>query len=108
VKQKVELLEVITGFETNNKYVIKNAMGQQVYKVSLDFFWPTRGQRLPEVPGFITELSVPWPDAMATCHGRPIWNFLYFKNSECYQAPSPRTPQMHRLSVCHLTLVSQF
>ena len=33
VKQKVEMLEAIIGFETKNKYVIKNALGQPVYKV---------------------------------------------------------------------------
>lgn len=31
VKQKVELLEAMTGFETNNKFSIKNALGQKVY-----------------------------------------------------------------------------
>ena len=31
VKQKVELLEAFTGFETQNKYLVVNAMGQQVY-----------------------------------------------------------------------------
>lgn len=31
VKQKVELLEAITGFETNNKFTIKNSLGQKVY-----------------------------------------------------------------------------
>lgn len=31
VKQKVELLEAFTGFETNNKYAILNAVGQNVY-----------------------------------------------------------------------------
>lgn len=30
VKQKIELFEAFTGFETNNKFVIKNAMGQNV------------------------------------------------------------------------------
>jgi hypothetical protein len=35
VKQKVEMLEAIIGFETKNKYVIKNALGQPVYKVRL-------------------------------------------------------------------------
>ena len=30
VKQKVELLEAFTGFETNNKYTIKNSLGQKV------------------------------------------------------------------------------
>ena len=31
VKQKVEILEAFTGFETNNKYKIFNSLGQQVY-----------------------------------------------------------------------------
>jgi len=31
VKQKVELLEVITGFETENEYKVKNSMGQDIY-----------------------------------------------------------------------------
>ncbi|XP_075058012.1 phospholipid scramblase 1-like isoform X2 [Mixophyes fleayi] len=31
VHQQVELLEALIGFETNNKYVIKNSMGQRVY-----------------------------------------------------------------------------
>uniref|UniRef100_A0A8C9K3R2 Phospholipid scramblase n=1 Tax=Panthera tigris altaica TaxID=74533 RepID=A0A8C9K3R2_PANTA len=29
--QQIELLEVITGFETNNKYEIKNSFGQKIY-----------------------------------------------------------------------------
>jgi len=31
VHQKVELIEAFTQFETNNKYTIKNSMGQKVY-----------------------------------------------------------------------------
>ncbi|XP_056602423.1 phospholipid scramblase 1 [Triplophysa dalaica] len=31
VHQKIELLEAIIGFETNNQYEIKNSMGQQIY-----------------------------------------------------------------------------
>ncbi|XP_072000230.1 phospholipid scramblase 1-like [Engystomops pustulosus] len=31
IHQQTELLEVITGYETNNKYEIKNSMGQRVY-----------------------------------------------------------------------------
>ncbi|KAF4529981.1 hypothetical protein B566_EDAN009157 [Ephemera danica] len=31
VQQKVELLEALTGFETKNKFSIKNSMGQKVY-----------------------------------------------------------------------------
>ena len=32
VKQKVEVLEIMTGFETQNKYKVLNSMGQEVYK----------------------------------------------------------------------------
>lgn len=31
VHQKVELLEAFTGWETNNKFTIKNSLGQKVY-----------------------------------------------------------------------------
>ncbi|XP_077296213.1 phospholipid scramblase 1 isoform X3 [Arctopsyche grandis] len=31
VHQKVEILEVLTGFETNNKFTVKNSIGQKVY-----------------------------------------------------------------------------
>ncbi|KAF4116795.1 hypothetical protein G5714_001348 [Onychostoma macrolepis] len=34
VQQKVELAEVILGWETNNKYIVKNSMGQQVFFVA--------------------------------------------------------------------------
>lgn len=36
IQQQVELLEAFTGFETNNKYKICNAMGQQVYFAAED------------------------------------------------------------------------
>ena len=36
VKQKVEVLEVITGFETANKYKVMNSLGQDVYKAKED------------------------------------------------------------------------
>ncbi|XP_065166220.1 phospholipid scramblase 2 isoform X3 [Atheta coriaria] len=36
VHQKVELLEALTGFETNNKYTIKNSLGQKVYYAAED------------------------------------------------------------------------
>merc|ERR1712142_645245 len=32
VKQKVEIMELLTNFETANKYEVKNSMGQTVYK----------------------------------------------------------------------------
>ncbi|XP_043932959.1 phospholipid scramblase 1-like [Protopterus annectens] len=31
IHQKVELIEAFIGFETNNKYVIKNSMGQKIF-----------------------------------------------------------------------------
>ncbi|XP_066477615.1 phospholipid scramblase 1-like [Tiliqua scincoides] len=36
VHQQIEVLELIFGFETNNKYEIKNAMGQRVYFAAED------------------------------------------------------------------------
>ncbi|XP_033126954.1 phospholipid scramblase 1-like isoform X2 [Anneissia japonica] len=36
VHQQVELLEAFTSFETNNKYVVKNTLGQQVYFAAED------------------------------------------------------------------------
>ncbi|XP_041352138.1 phospholipid scramblase 1-like [Gigantopelta aegis] len=36
VHQTTELLEAVLGFETNNKYVIKNSLGQQVYFAAED------------------------------------------------------------------------
>uniref|UniRef100_A0A6M2CS89 Phospholipid scramblase n=1 Tax=Rhipicephalus microplus TaxID=6941 RepID=A0A6M2CS89_RHIMP len=36
VHQKVEILEAFLGFETQNKYTIKNSMGQKVYKAVED------------------------------------------------------------------------
>ncbi|XP_046461866.1 phospholipid scramblase 2-like [Daphnia pulex] len=34
VHQKVELLEAFTGFETTNKYTVKNSMGQKVFRAT--------------------------------------------------------------------------
>lgn len=42
VHQQVELLEAFTGFETNNKYEIKNSMGQRVYFAAEDTCCCTR------------------------------------------------------------------
>ncbi|XP_019866367.1 phospholipid scramblase 2 isoform X2 [Aethina tumida] len=36
VHQKVELLEALTGFETQNKFTIKNSLGQKVYYAAED------------------------------------------------------------------------
>ncbi|OWA53027.1 Phospholipid scramblase 2 [Hypsibius exemplaris] len=42
VSQKVELFEVMTGFETNNKYAVLNALGQQIYYAKEDNDFCTR------------------------------------------------------------------
>ena len=31
VQQHIEILEVLTGYETNNRYSVKNSVGQQIY-----------------------------------------------------------------------------
>jgi hypothetical protein len=42
VKQQVSLTEVITGLDTNNKYVISNQLGQQCY-------FAAEGFKLPQI-----------------------------------------------------------
>ncbi|KAK2490343.1 hypothetical protein MC885_012618, partial [Smutsia gigantea] len=42
VHQQIELLEVLTGFETNNKYEIKNSFGQMIYFAAEDTDFCTR------------------------------------------------------------------
>jgi len=36
VIQKVEMLEVLTGWETNNKYAVKNSLGQHIFMIKED------------------------------------------------------------------------
>ncbi|XP_065360481.1 phospholipid scramblase 1-like [Calliphora vicina] len=50
VKQKVELLEAFTGFETNNKFSIKNSLGQMVYYAVEDTDCCTRNMCGPARP----------------------------------------------------------
>jgi len=50
VHQQVELLEAFTGFETNNKYVVKNSMGQKVYFAAEDTDCCTRNCCGPSRP----------------------------------------------------------
>ncbi|MCL4133686.1 UNVERIFIED_CONTAM: hypothetical protein GTU68_048025, partial [Idotea baltica] len=50
VKQKVELLEAVTTFETKNKYKIKNSLGQQVYYAKEDTDCCTRNCCGPKRP----------------------------------------------------------
>ena len=50
VKQKVELLEAFSGFETNNKYKIFNSLGQMVYTSKEDTDCCTRQMCGPSRP----------------------------------------------------------
>lgn len=52
VHQMVELLEAFTGFETNNKYEIKNTLGQKVKR-----FRPRLGPRFRFLPNFLLNIS---------------------------------------------------
>jgi hypothetical protein len=40
--QVVELLEAFTGWDTNNKYAIKNSMGQQIFYAFEETGWCMR------------------------------------------------------------------
>ncbi|CAH1982615.1 unnamed protein product [Acanthoscelides obtectus] len=42
VHQKVEMLEALTGFETKNKFTVKNNLGQKVYYAAESNDWLTR------------------------------------------------------------------
>ncbi|XP_034852306.1 phospholipid scramblase 1 isoform X2 [Mirounga leonina] len=42
IHQQIELLEVLTGFETNNRYEIKNSFGQRIYFAAEDTDFCTR------------------------------------------------------------------
>uniref|UniRef100_A0A8C8YSM3 Phospholipid scramblase n=1 Tax=Prolemur simus TaxID=1328070 RepID=A0A8C8YSM3_PROSS len=50
IHQQIELLEVLTGFETNNKYEIKNTLGQRVYFAVEDTDFCTRNCCGPSRP----------------------------------------------------------
>ncbi|XP_061862017.1 phospholipid scramblase 1 [Colius striatus] len=50
IHQQIELLEILTGFETNNKYEIKNALGQRVYFAAEDTDCCTRNCCGPSRP----------------------------------------------------------
>ena len=42
IHQQMELCEIFTGCETNNKYLVSNSMGQQVYSALEETNWCTR------------------------------------------------------------------
>lgn len=50
VHQKVELLEALSGFETKNKFTIKNSIGQKVYYAKEDSDCCTRNMCGPLRP----------------------------------------------------------
>ncbi|NXV46744.1 PLS2 scramblase, partial [Uria aalge] len=50
IHQQIELLEILTGFETKNKYEIKNTLGQRVYFAAEDTDCCTRNCCGPSRP----------------------------------------------------------
>nr|XP_012419745.1 PREDICTED: phospholipid scramblase 1 isoform X2 [Odobenus rosmarus divergens] len=50
VHQQIELLEVLTGFESNNRYEIKNSFGQRIYFAAEDTDFCTRNCCGPSRP----------------------------------------------------------
>nr|XP_014334790.1 PREDICTED: phospholipid scramblase 1 isoform X1 [Bos mutus] len=50
IHQQIELLEVLIGFETNNKYEIKNSLGQRIYFAAEDTDCCTRNCCGPSRP----------------------------------------------------------
>ncbi|XP_008587639.1 PREDICTED: phospholipid scramblase 1-like [Galeopterus variegatus] len=50
IHQQIELLEVLTGFETNNKYEIKNSLGQRIFFAAEDTDCCTRNCCGPSRP----------------------------------------------------------
>ncbi|XP_010978878.1 phospholipid scramblase 2 isoform X1 [Camelus dromedarius] len=50
IHQQIELLEVLTGFETSNKYEIKNSLGQKIYFAAEDTDCCTRNFCGPSRP----------------------------------------------------------
>ncbi|XP_017689312.1 PREDICTED: phospholipid scramblase 1 [Lepidothrix coronata] len=50
IHQQIELLEILTGFETQNKYELKNALGQRVYFAAEDTDCLTRNCCGPSRP----------------------------------------------------------
>ncbi|XP_069474086.1 phospholipid scramblase 2-like [Ambystoma mexicanum] len=54
IHQQIELLEILTGLETNNKYVVKNSLGQQIYFAAEQNDFCTRNCCGPARPFTIT------------------------------------------------------
>ena len=94
VKQKKEILEILTDFETKNKYKIYNSMGQEIFyaKEQSDcctrmFCGPLRGFSMKIEDNFKNEVihlerpecrcAVPWGQALClsalTCCMVPLW-----------------------------------
>ncbi|RXN35341.1 phospholipid scramblase 1-like protein [Labeo rohita] len=71
VHQKVELMEVLTGWETNNQYVVKNSLGQQVFFAAEESDFCTR-----MVCGSVRSFLLHIQDNM----GRE--DFMYFEHTQ--------------------------
>lgn len=102
VKQKVELLEAFTGFETNNKFTIKNSLGQKVgfdktyIKRSCEYFFlltsrytgPSRKMTVVHVTVVDLNVRLTWKS----------WTSIRIRWSDCIDR-LPVTPVVFR-AVC--------
>ena len=98
VKQKVEILEAVTGFETANKYKVFNSMGQQVYYAKEDTDCLTRQCCGPLRP---FEMNITDNSNMEVIHlNRPLrcqaccfpWKSQQHENSQSTVPPWRRAP----------------
>ncbi|XP_042615844.1 phospholipid scramblase 2-like [Cyprinus carpio] len=102
VHQKMECIEMFTGFETNNKYEIKNSIGQEIYHAKeksncfmRNIFGPARGFRMEikdhmgqevihmERPMrcFMQEIEVQAPPGITIGYVKQEWSCLFPKFS---------------------------
>jgi hypothetical protein len=115
IKQKKELLEIITDFETANKYKILNSMGQQIYYakeqsgcLTRQFCGPMRGFSMKIEDNFNNEVitmeraecrcATPWGPAciasLCTCCIFPMWTCNLCEDS-CMQEIEVRCISIH-------------
>ncbi|KAF4111228.1 phospholipid scramblase 1-like [Onychostoma macrolepis] len=97
IHQKIECIEILTGFETNNQYEIKNSIGQEIYHAKEEsdcfirnFFGPAHGFKMhiknnmdQEVVQlhrpmrcFLQEIEVQAPPGVIIGYVKQEWSFL--------------------------------
>ncbi|XP_016421635.1 phospholipid scramblase 2-like [Sinocyclocheilus rhinocerous] len=97
IHQKIECIEILTGFETNNQYEIKNSIGQEIYHAKEDsdcfirnFFGPAHGFKMHikdsmdqeviqlhrPMRCFLQEIEVQAPPGVIIGYVKQEWSFL--------------------------------